>query len=147
MQGSGFVWWTQRMERTLAFEDGFEWNVTIPHNVVRDCVLYTGTHDTRTVRGWAENEATEAHRERLRRYFSCGIPADELPWAFIRLAMATVGNTVILPLQDVLCPGSDARMNRPGTSEGNWTWRLEVGQRAPAVVERLRDITKTFGRD
>lgn len=61
--------------------------------------------------------------------------------------MATVGNTVILPLQDVFCPGSDARMNRPGTSEGNWTWRLEVGQRAPAVVERLRDITKTFGRD
>lgn len=135
------------MERTLAFEDGFEWNVTIPHNVVRDCVLYTGTHDTRTVRGWAENEATEAHRERLRRYFSCGIPADEPPWTFIRLAMATVGNTVILPLQDVLCPGSDARMNRPGTSEGNWTWRLEVGQRAPAVVKRLRDITKTFGRD
>lgn len=67
------------MERTLAFEDGLEWNVTIPHNVVRDCVLYTGTHDTRTVRGWAENEAAEAHRERLRRYFSCGIPADEPP--------------------------------------------------------------------
>ncbi len=131
----------------LAFEDGFEWNVNIPHNVVRDCVLYTGTHDTSTVRGWAEDEATEAHRERLRRYFGRDIPADELPWTFIRLAMSTVANTVILPLQDVLGLGSEARMNRPGIPDGNWTWRLEEGQPTPEVVERLREITKTFGRD
>ncbi|MEN6341635.1 MAG: 4-alpha-glucanotransferase [Methanospirillum sp.] len=131
----------------LAFEDGFEWNVNIPHNVVRDCVLYTGTHDTNTVRGWLEDEATAAHHERLRLYFGCDIPAGEMPWVFIRLAMSTVANTVIVPLQDVLGLGSEGRMNRPGVPNGNWTWRLEEGMLTPEIVERLRTLTKVFARD
>lgn len=131
----------------LAFEGGFASSVNIPHNVVRDCVLYTGTHDTNTVRGWAEDDATEAHRERLREYFGREIPPADLPWAFIRLAMSTVANTVIVPVQDLLALGSDARMNRPGTTEGNWRWRLEDGLLTPGVAERLRAVTATFARD
>jgi 4-alpha-glucanotransferase len=131
----------------LAFEDGFERNVNIPHNVVRDGVLYTGTHDTNTVRGWVEDEATDAHRERLREYFGRDIPADDLPRAFIRLAMSTVANTVIVPVQDVLGLGSGARMNRPGVPDGNWTWRLEEGMLTPGVVEELRALTRIYARD
>ena len=131
----------------LAFEEGFERNVGIPHNVVRDCVLYTGTHDTNTVRGWIEDEATAAHRERLRQYFGREIPGDRLPREFVRLAMSTVANTVIVPVQDVIGLGSEARMNRPGTGEGNWTWRLREGMLTPEVVEELRALTHIFARD
>jgi 4-alpha-glucanotransferase len=134
----------------LAFEDvdpGWERNVSIPHNVVRDCVLYTGTHDTNTVRGWLEDDATEAHRERLREYFGRDIPAADLPWAFIRLAMSTVANTVIVPVQDVLGLGSESRMNRPGVRAGNWAWRLEEGMLTPEVVEKLRAVTKIYARN
>lgn len=134
----------------LAFEEvdaGWERNVSIPHNVVRDCVLYTGTHDTNTVRGWLEDDATEAHRERLREYFGAEIPAADLPWAFVRLAMSTVANTVIVPVQDVLGLGSEARMNRPGIPGGNWRWRLEEGMLTPEVVEQLRTLTRIYARD
>jgi 4-alpha-glucanotransferase len=131
----------------LAFEEGFGRNVNIPHNVVRDCVLYTGTHDTNTVRGWAEDDVTPAHRERLREYFGRDIPARNLPREFIRLAMSTVANTVIVPVQDVLDLGSAARMNRPGIPDGNWTWRLEDGMLTPEVMEGLRTLTRVFGRD
>ncbi len=134
----------------LAFEDfdvGWERNVSIPHNVVRDCVLYTGTHDTNTVRGWLEDEATDAHRDRLRQYFGRDMPAADLPWEFIRLAMSTVANTVIVPVQDVIGLGSEGRMNRPGIGDGNWTWRLEEGMLTPEIVDQLRAVTKIYARD
>ncbi|MEN6518776.1 MAG: 4-alpha-glucanotransferase [Methanospirillum sp.] len=134
----------------LAFEEfdrRWERNINMPHNAVRDCVLYTGTHDTNTVRGWAEDEATDEHRERLRQYFGREIPPADLPREFVRLAMSTVANTVILPVQDVLGLGSEGRMNRPGTAEGNWTWRLEEEMLTAEIVKNLRAVTRVFARD
>jgi 4-alpha-glucanotransferase len=131
----------------FAFEDGFETNPYIPHNVVRDCILYTGTHDNNTVRGWIENDATDVHRQRLRQYFGTDIPAPGLNRAFIRLAMSTVADTVIFPLQDILGLGSASRMNRPGTHDGNWKWRFSDRMLTPEILEELRSMTTIYGRD
>jgi 4-alpha-glucanotransferase len=131
----------------LAFQEGFVTSLNIPHNVTPHCFLYTGTHDTNTVRGWLEDEATEEQRRDLRRYFGCDLPAEALPRVFIRLAMSTVANTVIVPVQDLLGLGAEARMNRPGTLEGNWRWRLQEGLLTPEIGETLRTMTSAFARD
>ncbi len=131
----------------LAFQEGFATSLNIPHNVTPNCFLYTGTHDTNTVRGWLEDEATEEQRRDLRQYFGCDLPAEDLPRVFIRLAMSTVANTVVFPVQDILGLGSEARMNRPGTLEGNWRWRLPEGLLTPEIGEKLRTMTGAFARD
>jgi len=131
----------------FAFEDGFPHSLYLPHNVIPDCVLYTGTHDNNPIRGWIENEATEEHRKRLRNYFGRDIPADILHTAFIRLAMSTVSNTVIFPMQDILGLGSESRMNRPGTDKGNWKWRFSEDMLTPEIIEKLASMTSIYARD
>jgi len=131
----------------FAFEDGFEKSPYIPHNVIRDCILYTGTHDNNPVRGWIDHDATEEHRERLRRYFGYDIPAHELNRVFIRLAMSTVANTVIIPLQDLLGLGSESRMNRPGINDDNWKWRFSEEMLTPGITEELFSLTTIYGRN
>ena len=110
----------------FAFEEGFPENDYLPHHAVRDCILYTGTHDNNPVRGWIQNDATDIHRLRMREYFGREVPDDDLNWELIRMAMATVADTVIFPLQDILGLGSSSRMNRPGIDEGNWKWRVHA---------------------
>jgi 4-alpha-glucanotransferase len=131
----------------FAFDTGPERNPHLPHNAVPNCIVYTGTHDTRPVRGWLEDEATPAQRARLRRYLGGDVAPEDLPRALLRLAMATVARTVIVPMQDLLALGSEARMNRPGTHEGNWRWRLAGGMLTPAVLAELGEMTGTFERD
>jgi 4-alpha-glucanotransferase len=80
------------------------------------------------------------------RYLGRAVTAEELPWALIRLAMLSVGNTVILPMQDVLGLGEEARMNRPGIGEGNWEWRATADQLTPTLEARLRELTELSGR-
>jgi len=130
----------------FAFEEKFEKSPYISHNMVRGCVLYTGTHDNNPVRGWIEQDATKEHRERLHQYFGYDIPPDELSRAFIRLAMSTVANTVIIPLQDLLGLGSESRMNRPGINEGNWKWRFSEDMLTPGIIEELSSLTTIYGR-
>lgn len=131
----------------FAFEEGFPDTPYLPHNVIPDCYLYTGTHDNNPVRGWIEEEATAAHRARMRQYFGCDIPADELSRAFIRLAMSTVADTVIIPLQDLLGLGAESRMNRPGTCQGNWKWRFTDAQLTSEIRDSLRSMTAAYARD
>lgn len=118
----------------------------LPHNYVRHCVVYTGTHDNNTVRGWFETEATPEDRRRLFRYLGREVSADDVHWAFVRLAMMSVANLVIIPMQDVLGLGAEARMNRPATTEGNWRWRLRREQLAPSITQMLREMTEIYGR-
>ena len=131
----------------IAFQEGFARSRNSPHHAVRNSFLYTGTHDTNTVRGWAEDDATVEQRRDLRRCFGRDIPPAGLPWEFVRLAMSSVADTVLVPVQDLLGLGSEARMNRPGTSSGNWGWRLEPDWPAGEVAERLRAVTRDFARD
>jgi 4-alpha-glucanotransferase len=108
--------------------------------------VYTGTHDNNTVRGWFENETTPQDKQRLFLYLGSKVPAEQLHKALIRLAMMSVANTVIIPMQDILGLGEEARMNRPSTTMGNWGWRLLPNQLTSSHAEMLLELTYTYGR-
>ena len=105
--------------------------------------MYTGTHDNDTTVGW-HAALGEAGLRELRRY----IPAAEndVAWDLIRTAWASVADLAVVPVQDLLSLGTAARMNFPGTGEGNWRWRLADGQWTSQVMERLRELTEVYGR-
>lgn len=124
-----------------------------PHNYERNVVVYTGTHDNDTTIGWwtgdighstrSENEIEE-EREHTRRYL--GTDGREIHWDFIHAVQASVADTAIVPVQDLLGLGSTARFNRPGTASGNWRWRLRPGQLTRQTMERLGEMTETYDR-
>jgi 4-alpha-glucanotransferase len=130
----------------FAFGGDLPTNPYIPHNLPSNCVLYTGTHDNNTARGWFEREATPETRERLFRYLGREIPAEDIHRELIRLGMMSVANTLIIPMQDILGLGEEARMNRPATTEGNWRWRLLPEQLTPSLRDMLRGMTELYGR-
>ena len=118
-------------------------NPYLPHNHVPNCVVYTGTHDNDTTLGWFASRESE-EREVIEAYL--GHRCDEPCWDLIRLAFASVADTAIVPVQDVLCLGSESRMNIPGTPEGNWEWRLKPGLLTSDLARRLRRTTALYGR-
>jgi 4-alpha-glucanotransferase len=119
-------------------------NRFLPHNHAADSVVYTGTHDNDTTRGWWESR-TPKERGYLESYSPSAEP--DIGWRFIRMAMESVCRFCVVPMQDVLGLGADARMNTPGTSSGkNWTWRAADGFRVPALAERLRSLAVLYGR-
>ncbi len=118
----------------------------LPHNYHRRGVVYTGTHDNNTARGWFEKEAAPGDRERLFRYVGREVPADEVPDVLVRLAMMSVADLTIFPLQDLLGLGEEARMNRPATHEGNWRWRLDETLLTGDVRRALGEKTLLYGR-
>ena len=110
-----------------------------PENHVELLVVYTGTHDTETAVGWWNSLSPRARA-------ATGLDPAEPHWSLIELAQASPAVLSIVPAQDVLGLGSEARMNRPGLSKGNWRWRLEPGQLTPALAARLREATARGGR-
>ncbi len=130
-----------------AFSGNPAGSIAAPHHVERHSVAYTGTHDFNTVRGWFENEATPKNKEDLFRYLGRPVSAQEVHWEFIRLAMMSAADTVIIPLQDVLGLDGRARMNRPATLSGNWEWRYSAEGLTPSIAGKLRDMTELYGRD
>lgn len=110
-----------------------------PQNHEELSVVYTGTHDTDTTRGWWESLPA---KERAR----IPLPAAEPHWGLAETAYASPARLAILPAQDVLGLGSEARMNRPGEEYGNWTWRLEPGELTREHASRLRDLAGRFDR-
>jgi 4-alpha-glucanotransferase len=110
-----------------------------PQNHEQLSVVYTGTHDTDTTRGWWES-LPEEERARI------PLPAAEPHWGLAELAYASPARLAILPAQDVLGLGSEARMNRPGEEYGNWTWRLEPGELTREHALRLRALAQRFDR-
>jgi 4-alpha-glucanotransferase len=125
-----------------------------PHNYPRNLVAYTGTHDNDTVCGWWRSKPgvgsirteDEIRKERdfARAYLA--FEGDEVDWVFIRALMASVADTVIFPLQDVLGIGSEARMNIPGTATGNWGWRAPGEGLTADKADRLRRIAEIYDR-
>jgi 4-alpha-glucanotransferase len=130
----------------FAFGDDPAKNPYAPHNVVRNSVMYTGTHDNNTARGWFEAEATAETKERLFRYVGREVTTDEVHRVLMRLAMMSVANTVIFPVQDILGLGQGDRMNRPAKTGGNWEWRLLPGQLNPSIQGMLLEMTEIYGR-
>jgi len=119
-------------------------NPHTPYNYARNCVVYTGTHDNDTSAGWfAGAETLDASEEALAYMGSAG---EEPVWDFIRLALASVADTVILPMQDVLGLGSVARMNTPSTTANNWKWRITEDALQPELAVKLYKMIRRFGR-
>ncbi|HEX4591773.1 MAG TPA: 4-alpha-glucanotransferase, partial [Gemmataceae bacterium] len=115
----------------------------LPHNHIRNAVVYTGTHDNDTTLGWWQG-ITEKERQFLRKY---GPHVDEDPvWHLIRTAWASVADFAIIPMQDVLTLASEARMNVPGTTGGNWNWRMTDEQMKTPAWDRLADLTELYYR-
>ena len=133
--------------RVLQFAfDGHADNPHLPDNHVPNSVVYTGTHDNPTTRGW-HDDLSEAERRNLWRYLKRGggTSADAAP-ALLRLAWSSVAALAIAPLQDVLNLGKDARMNQPGTAQGNWRWRSTEAMLSTSAWESLRDVTHASAR-
>jgi 4-alpha-glucanotransferase len=116
------------------------------HNIAEHCVVYTGTHDNNTARGWFEKEATAGEKRRLALICGRRIGAREAAPELVRLAMLSAARWCIIPVQDLLGLGSAARMNTPGEARGNWNWRMTTRQFDALPVKHLRELTTTFGR-
>ena len=119
-------------------------NPFLPFNYPRNAVVYSGTHDNDTTVGWF-NTANDYEKQNLLLYLG-GISSDGINWDLIRLALASIANQSIIPLQDILGLGTESRMNYPGTTEGNWEWRYEEGVLNQELSNRLRTITQLCGR-
>jgi 4-alpha-glucanotransferase len=124
-----------------------------PHNYERDTVAYTGTHDNDTALGWWEGGAgvsvrtpEDVAREKAFARAYLGTDGGEMNWVLIRALLASVADTAVVPIQDVLGLGSAARMNRPSTLGGNWRWRVREQELAPGPAERLRALSALYGR-
>ena len=115
----------------------------LPHNYPANAVVYTGTHDNDTTAGWYAG-APENERDFVRRYLARS--DDEIVWSLIRLAFSSVANTAIVPLQDVLGLGGDARMNTPGRLGGNWSWRYRPEQLEYWHAPQLQEMARLYGR-
>jgi 4-alpha-glucanotransferase len=130
----------------FAFGEDHPMHPYLPHTYEKNFLVYTGTHDNNTVCGWFEREASPDDKGRLFRYLGREVSVEEVPWALIRLAMMSVANMVILPMQDILGLGEEARMNRPSVPHGNWEWRLLPEQMTPSISQRLLEMTEIYGR-
>jgi len=109
---------------------------------VEDAVVYTGTHDHPTMAGWLGSASAYDLALAERDLAAAGIEDDDLEWALVRLALSSCARIAILPMQDVLGLGDEARMNHPGTvGNGNWQWRLEPGQLTAGLAAKLREAT------
>jgi 4-alpha-glucanotransferase len=115
----------------------------LPHNHIQNCVVYTGTHDNDTTLGWWE-ACSEQERSFTQLYL--GRDGSDISWDLIRVALASVADTAVVPLQDLLSLGSEARMNLPGRLGGNWGWRYTPEMLRGEVAERLRLLTGLYGR-
>lgn len=126
-----------------------------PENHIQNCVVYTATHDHNTTVGWftAEpgkettqtKEEVEEERTNVLKYL--GTDGREIHWDFIRLALASVANMAIFPLQDILGLGTEDRMNRPGTAHGNWEWRLDPCVLTDEIEKKLCELTAMYERN
>jgi len=115
----------------------------LPHNYTQNCIVYTGTHDNDTTLGWFSTRGA-AEREAVQRYL--GRDGRDIGWDMLRLAFASVADVAIVPLQDVLRLGSEARQNTPGQGYGNWCWRFRAPALTPGLAHGLRQLTAAYGR-
>ncbi len=125
-----------------------------PHRYPRRTVAYTGTHDNDTAVGWFRQHAPRGDRKRARELADrrrrvlayLGSDGREIHWDLIRLVLMSVADTALFPMQDLLGLGSDARMNTPGTTHANWSWRVRQEDLAPRVAERMLELCETYER-
>ena len=121
--------------------DAFSRDLT--HNYIRNCVSYTGTHDNDTTVGWYSN-ADQKAKTHVKRYLKTS--GREINWDMIAASASSVADVAIIPMQDLLGLPSEFRMNTPATESGNWEWRYKAEDFSANIVDRLRELTKLYGR-
>ena len=129
-------------------------NHDLPHNYINNSVAYTGTHDNDTTVGWFNSQSgagstrNEAEIDREREFCLKYLNSNgaEIHWDFVRAVWSSVANTSIVPMQDLLGLGTEARMNLPASSEGNWYWQCRQDDFSTGIAERLRALTEIYGR-
>jgi 4-alpha-glucanotransferase len=128
-----------------AFGSGND-NPYLPHHYVEHCVAYTGTHDNNTTRGWFRSMA-QHERDHLQHYFGRGFDEGSISFEMTRAVWHSKANTVLIPLQDALNLDERARMNYPGSMEGNWAWRYRSEQLTPQLGQQLAGLNAESGRE
>jgi 4-alpha-glucanotransferase len=118
-------------------------NVHVPYRHVRESVVYTGTHDNDTTLGWYASLDADT-RQRVDLYLR--VTPGAMPEALTRAALGSVGELAIIPLQDLLGLGTQARINTPGTTRGNWLWRLPPGALTAELTRHCAQLNRVFGR-
>lgn len=118
----------------------------LPYNYDKNCVVYTGTHDNETLAGWYKSISSEDKLLSQEYLNNEKTPENEIHWDFIRLAQQSVANLCIIPIQDYLGYGNEARMNKPSTIGGNWTWRLLNEEITDELIQKIKHITELYGR-
>lgn len=118
----------------------------IPHNFVENAVVYTGTHDNNTSRGWFEKDIAPEIKKQVAQYTGQQQTPENISETLIRLAYGSVARLAIIPLQDVLSLNHTCRINTPATAGGNWTWRLQTGELNPETLIKLKQLAHLFGR-
>jgi 4-alpha-glucanotransferase len=129
-------------------------NTDLPHNYIRNSVAYTGTHDNDTTVGWfnskpgkgsgRDKEQIKKEHEFCLEYLNAS--GKKIHWDFVRAVWASVADSAIAPMQDLLGLGNDARMNLPASTSGNWYWQCKKGDFSDEIAERLRELTEIYGR-
>jgi 4-alpha-glucanotransferase len=133
-------------------DDNYRTNSYLPHNFIRNCVVYTGTHDNNTTMGWFRGDNTttlsreDLVSEKQRALSYLNTDGHDINWDFIRLAFMSVADTAVVPMQDFLGLGSDARMNIPGSISNNWKWRFTADMITEPIRQRMRQMTLIYGR-
>ncbi|MBE5841719.1 MAG: 4-alpha-glucanotransferase [Butyrivibrio sp.] len=116
----------------------------LPHNYTKNCIVYTGTHDNETARGWFDHLPRNDKRF-AKEYLGIHYAKDAV-WAMIRAAFASVSDTAIIPMQDYLELGAYARINTPSTLGGNWTWRMKKDALSKELCQKMYDYARIYGR-
>ncbi len=129
----------------FAFEEGGS-SPYLPHNYTSNCVVYTGTHDNDTLAGWYKEMDIEEKEFSIDYLGNSRTPAEKIHWDFIRLALSSVADLAIIPVQDYLGLGTEARINEPSTLGKNWQWRLLKGQLDEKTLRRCRRLAEVYGR-
>ena len=129
----------------FAFDPSGE-SVYLPHRYSENCVVYTGTHDNDTTRGWYRTLDKES-RDFAKEYMGVSrLDDDTLTWDFMRLAMGSAAQLCVTPIQDILGIDGSGRINMPSTLGGNWTWQMEKGAFDKKIVHKLYRMTQLYGR-
>ena len=129
---------------TFAFDSDHN-NPFLPHNYDKNFIVYTGTHDNDTVRGWMEKTGEKEHVEKAIEYLKL-TKEEGYSWGFIRSAWSSVADIAIAQMQDFLDLGNSARMNLPSTLGINWRWRMKAGAYDDKLAKRMKEMTKIYGR-
>jgi 4-alpha-glucanotransferase len=135
--------------RVLQFAFGTDMakSIHIPHHHIPDCIVYTGTHDNNTVVGWLDCDLSKEDKKRLFDYLGKKSKPEYIHEDMIRLALQSVAQLAVMPLQDLLGLGKEAIMNKPSTIEGNWSWRVTSEQLTPELAEKLKSWIEMYDRE